>query len=130
MSDLNVPMELIDFILNNLATDSASLKLCALVCRSWLPPVRRLLFRSMILCPSTDYKGLVDLWEDSPGIRACIRSLTVFKYNNFDYSLYPGVDTFYATNAPDSLESLELLIHDLRDDNNKGVYIQVTLPRL
>ena len=71
----NIPLELIDFILDFLLYDLSSLKSCALVTRSRLPSLRRRLFHTKSIDPHTDYDGLMAVLQTSPGVADSVRCL-------------------------------------------------------
>lgn len=79
MSD-RLPIELLQPILSNLDNfnDIKSLKACALACSAWLPWARRVLFRSLVLEPESDYEGVQDMLQRFPYLTGCVRHLTVY----------------------------------------------------
>ena len=66
-------------IMTFLRGDKASLFTCALVCRSWLPEVRRLLFSALSVDFFTSFKleSFITFLESSPAISMHIRCLTL-----------------------------------------------------
>ena len=72
---IEVPPELDEVIIGFIIEDLKLLKLCALVCRSWLVPCRRVLFREITIESEKQYDALDAVVTVSPFIQECIRVL-------------------------------------------------------
>lgn len=82
----SVPLDVSELIFDQLQLirnprSADPLKSCALVCRAWLAPARRRLFRSKHFDEHTDYASFSAILDSSPGIAYSVREvkLRVFK---------------------------------------------------
>jgi hypothetical protein len=73
----SLPLDLVEDILDAILQDFSSLKACSVVCRFWLPPTRRRLFRRMVMDHQTDYQNLLSVLKTSPEIARCVRDLEI-----------------------------------------------------
>jgi hypothetical protein len=74
---MRLPPELVDLVLDNLFKYPETLKQCALVCREWLPAIRRLLFYKIYLYRIGQYAAFNRLIASAPGITHCVKELVV-----------------------------------------------------
>lgn len=106
---MQLPPELVDLVLHSLADHKDTLRSCSLVCKVWLPTIRRLLFNKMTLGPRTNYDALTKIMRTSPGILHCVKSL---KITTEDGLLYPNraAPILFLSDPPTNLVRLELSI--------------------
>lgn len=108
MTQPTLPLELVELLLSHALDDGSTLKRCTLVCRSWLPDARRALFRNLKFDERTDYRQILDIMKNSPGIRSCVKHLSLKICKDHLWSREKDLCTFLLDYAPDSLESLEV----------------------
>ncbi|GJE90791.1 F-box protein [Phanerochaete sordida] len=72
-----LPPELFDETLDHLWDDAKTLRVCSLVCRSWVPSTRLHLFRTIRLSSEATCTQLSALMANSPAIARCVRKLTI-----------------------------------------------------
>lgn len=74
---MNLPQELIDEIIRNLASDVQSLRSCSLVAKSWAHPSRKWLFEDVLIT-----RRIYQRWMDriSPGDVKLLRNVRSFMY--------------------------------------------------
>ena len=73
---MNLPPELIDEIIRNLASDVRSLRNCSLVARSWTYPSRKWLFKYVLVSKDTQQLWLSRISPTNVGLLRNIRSFT------------------------------------------------------
>lgn len=111
--DLGIPIELLQLIISYLAADLATIKSCVLVCRSWLPDARHILFHRIKIDERSNYDEMLAIFKTSPDIRSCVKhlDLKIVKVNNYAQVWFRSVDdliTFIRDHAPESLQSLKV----------------------
>ncbi len=72
---VQIPQEIRDEIMGYLHDDRPALRICALVCRAWLPRARHYLFRAVTLDPSSRSCNFVKLAQECPEIQPLVRNL-------------------------------------------------------
>jgi hypothetical protein len=73
-----IPQELIDIIVHENDTDSATLRSCALVCRAFLPSAQASIFSEIELIPKGGRaEPLHEILVDSPHLRRHVRTLRI-----------------------------------------------------
>ncbi|KAJ7833071.1 hypothetical protein B0H13DRAFT_2111576 [Mycena leptocephala] len=73
-----IPQELIDIIVHENDTDSATLRSCALVCRAFLPSAQASIFSEIELIPKGSRAELLyEILVDSPHLRRHVRTLRI-----------------------------------------------------
>lgn len=123
----SLPIEILKLILIHLSENTANLKSCALVCRTWLPDVRRLLFHSLTIFTSSDYSKISSILRKSPEIRPCIQYLdlkVVHGSDRWQRAHRKTVLTFIRNHVPQSLESFTLQLLGLRHGPDQGQHRQ------
>lgn len=124
--NLELPIELLQLILSYLAVDLATIKSCALVCRSWLPDARRILFHSIKVDECTSYKETLAIFKASPDIRSCVKRLDLKILNSYARIWSRSVDdliSFVLDHAPESLQSLKVEVYCIDLEPDQGVCI-------
>jgi hypothetical protein len=129
MPELKIPVELIEFVIYDLEGDNASLKSCALLCKSLLPLVRSLLFRRLEITPYTDYEAVVHTLTEAPWLANCVKHLTISEVNNRTWtdnkwsqrkSPYYFTHLFLGYFGPTSLDTLDLKLFEIDDRDHDG----------
>ena len=104
--EVEFPPELDDYIINFLGDDSISLRRCALVCRAWLVPCQRALFREVTIRTDRQYDKFATAISQSSFLQGCVRILRADRRGH-KYSLnYPWINTNFAPTLPSLLTNL------------------------
>ncbi|KAL6301733.1 hypothetical protein BKA93DRAFT_796386 [Sparassis latifolia] len=77
-----VPQEICDHILDYLWNDYATLRICSLTTRKWLPTTRFHRFRTVVIFSSSSYTQFMDILDKSPAVGSYIGDLSLGLYEN------------------------------------------------
>jgi hypothetical protein len=98
--NMDLPLELIEMIIDNFTDDPWTLRRCSLISRSWLHPSHRRLFRRIVLFPARHWPPgnvlqsvrLYKILLESPYIADCIQELKVYEGKRCKKEHWIGTD--------------------------------------
>ncbi|THH30162.1 hypothetical protein EUX98_g4017 [Antrodiella citrinella] len=114
-TNLHIPLELVDIIIDHLHDDKPALATCSLVSREWRPSTRYHLFQSIRICGDALFGGydtFLRFLDAAPSIRPFIRSLCLSgenKHANVERCL---IGPYVLVSVLDRLTSLKTLTLD------------------
>ncbi|KAI0755835.1 hypothetical protein C8Q74DRAFT_1305600 [Fomes fomentarius] len=114
-TDVPLPVETTDIIIDHLHNDIRSLRACSLVCHAWLPSTRHHLFNSFTIKPGDAYfADSVTFLTTTPEIARHIRSLRIISH---PVSLTQMDTLIKSIPRLRSLTLSEVIVYDHRSDN-------------